>query len=95
MSILSITKKHHLSHEHAKRAAEQVAKDLRARFELDYKWHGDRIEFARPGLSGELHIAKDHVRLDCQLGLLFSTLKPAIEREVHREFDKRFGPPGG
>jgi hypothetical protein len=49
------------------------------------------VHFERPGLSGRLSVGKGLVRLDCQLGFLLSALKPAIEREVHAEFDRRFG----
>jgi putative polyhydroxyalkanoate system protein len=93
MATLSITKKHHLSHKKAKEAAQKVAEDLRERFDLQFTWHGDRVDFARPGLSGVLHIDKDSVRLDCKFGFLLAMLKPAIEKEVHKEFDKRFGKP--
>ena len=91
MAALSITRKHRLSHAAAKAAAEQVAQDLRARFDLAYTWEGDRIQFQRPGLTGALAVGKNEVRLDAELGFLLSALKPAIEREVHKEFDKRFG----
>jgi len=90
MATISIGKKHQLSHKKAKEAAQKVAEDLKARFELEYEWEGDRIEFTRPGLEGELVVLKDEVRLDCKLGFLLSVLKPAIEKEVHKEFDKRF-----
>lgn len=93
MGTISIAKKHHLSHKKAKEAAQKVAEDLNARFQLGYSWRGDCIEFARPGLEGELHIFENEVRLDCKLGFLLSALKPAIEKEVHKEFDKRFGKP--
>jgi len=33
------------------------------------------------------------VRLDCELGLMLSLLKPTIEAEVHKQFDKYFGKP--
>jgi len=91
MAKISISKKHHLSHKKAKEAAQKVAEDLNARFDLGYTWRGDCIEFARPGLQGELHILKDEVRLDCKLGFLLTAIKPVIEKEVHREFDMRFG----
>jgi putative polyhydroxyalkanoate system protein len=90
MGTMSISKKHNLSHKKAKEAAQQVANDLQQRFDLAYVWRGDRIEFERPGLRGEMHVGKDEVRLDCQLGFLLSALKSAIEKEVHKEFDKRF-----
>src|SRR5690348_4909726 len=70
MAKLSITKAHHLSHAEAKQAAENVARDLRDRFALDYRWQGDCIEFSRPGLTGELRVFEAEVRLDCTLGFL-------------------------
>jgi putative polyhydroxyalkanoate system protein len=91
MAIIAIAKKHALSHKKAKEAAQKVAEDLNKRFDLDYTWNGDCIDFTRPGLTGQLHILKDEVRLDCKLGFLLGTIKSAIEREVHKEFDHRFG----
>jgi putative polyhydroxyalkanoate system protein len=91
MAVIAIAKKHALSHKRAKEAAQKVAEDLNARFALDYTWNGDCIDFRRPGLTGQLHILKDEVRLDCKLGFLLGAIKPAIEREVHKEFDHRFG----
>jgi len=36
-------------------------------------------------------VHKDGVRLDCELGMMLSLIKPAIETEVHKQFDKYFG----
>ena len=91
MARIAIEKAHHLSHKKAREAAEKVAIDLKKRFELAYRWKGDAIEFDRPGLVGALHVHKDDVRLDCELGFMLSLLKPAIETEVHKQFDKYFG----
>jgi len=91
MSTIAIAKKHQLAHKKAKEAAEKVADDLHARFDLEYAWKGDNIEFRRPGLKGLLHVGKDDVRLDCDLGFMLSLLKPTIEAEVHKQFDKYFG----
>jgi putative polyhydroxyalkanoate system protein len=93
MSTISISKKHTLSKKAARTAAEQVAADLEQRFGLRYRWDGDRCAFERPGLVGELVVGPSDVRLDCTLGFLLSAIKPAIEREVHREFDERFAKP--
>jgi len=83
--------KHELSHAKAKEAAQKIADDLAKRFDLNCEWKGDRILFERTGVSGELHVGKDEVRLDCQLGFLLSMLKPTIEDAVNRDFDKYFG----
>jgi len=91
MALIAIAKKHHLSHTKAKEAAEKVADDLNARFDLEYVWKGEHIEFRRPGLAGKLHVGKDSVRLNCELGFMLSLLKPTIEVEVHKQFDKYFG----
>jgi putative polyhydroxyalkanoate system protein len=91
MAIIAIAKKHELSHAKAKEAAQKIADDLAKRFDLNCEWKGDRIEFERPGVSGELHVGKAEVRLDCQLGFLLSMLKPTIEDAVNRDFDKYFG----
>ena len=91
MATLAIAKTHALSHKAAKDAAERIAEDLNERFDLEYCWNGDVIEFERPGLTGRLHVGKREVRLDCELGFLLSMLKPKIEDVVHRDFEKFFG----
>ncbi len=91
MAVIAIEKKHRLSHKKAKESAGKVADDLNARFDLEYTWKGDEIEFRRPGLTGALHVGKDAVRLDCELGFMLSLLRPTIEAEVHKQFDKYFG----
>ena len=91
MARMSIARKHRLSHKKAKEAAQKVADDLKARFDLNYAWRGNQIDFNRPGLSGTMHIGKDEVRLDCELGMLLSLLLPKLESEIDKEFAKRFG----
>ena len=91
MAVIVIEKKHKLSHKKAKESAAKVADDLNARFDLEYTWNGDQIKFRRPGLTGALHVGKDAVRLDCELGFMLSLLKPTIEAEVHKQFDRYFG----
>jgi putative polyhydroxyalkanoate system protein len=94
MTTMSIAKKHRLSHKQAKAAAQKVADDLKERFDLQYTWRGDSIEFARPGLAGEMRVGRTEVRLDCELGFVLSLLKSKLESEIHKEFDKRFGKAG-
>ena len=91
MARLSIARKHHLTHRKAKDAAQKVADDLKARFELTYAWRGNEIEFKRPGLAGTMHVGKDEVRLDCELGMMLSLLRPVLEAEIDKEFRQRFG----
>ncbi len=88
MATISLARKHGLSHKKAKDAAEKIAKDLRKRFELDYAWDGDHIDFERPGVSGRMAVTKDKISLDVNLGWLLTPLKPAIEKEITSQLDK-------
>jgi putative polyhydroxyalkanoate system protein len=91
MPTISITRRHSLTHKKAKAAAEKIAKDLRKRFELDYEWNGDRIEFVRTGVTGHLTVGKDRIALEASLGWLLTPLKPAFEREINAQLDKLLG----
>ena len=88
MAVISIAKKHALSHRSAKSVADRIARDLTKRFELDYAWNGDPVDFERPGISGRMYVGKDAISLDVKLGLLLTPLKPAIEREIPSTLDK-------
>ena len=88
MAHISIARKHTLTHRKAKAAADKIAKDLKKRFELDYAWEGDHVEFERPGVTGTMRVGKQEIALDVSLSLLLTPLKPAIEREIHAQLDK-------
>jgi putative polyhydroxyalkanoate system protein len=90
MPSISIARAHALSHKKARSAAERIAKDLKARYGLDYAWEGDDVVFQRPGVSGRMHVGRNEVALDVQLGLLLTAIKPAIEREIHAQLDELF-----
>lgn len=91
MPTISITRAHKLAHAEARAAAEKIARDLNKRFDLAYEWDGDEVSFARPGLSGSMHVGKSAVRLEVQLSFLLTPLKGPIEREIHSELDALFG----
>jgi putative polyhydroxyalkanoate system protein len=88
MASISIAKEHALTHRKAKAAAEELAQDLKERFDLAYEWEGDHVVFERPGVAGRMHVTATHIRLDVKLGLLLTPLKPTIEREIHTRLDK-------
>jgi putative polyhydroxyalkanoate system protein len=91
VATISIAKKHRLSHKKAKDAAEEIARDLKSRFALDYVWNGDRIDFERPGVSGSMHVRKDQIQLDVSLSFLLTPIKPSIEREIHAQLERLLG----
>jgi putative polyhydroxyalkanoate system protein len=91
MPTISIKRRHALAHAEAKAAADKVARDLNKRFDLAYEWDRDDVAFERPGLSGNMHVGKNDVRLEVQLSLLLTPLKGPIEREIQKALDELFG----
>jgi putative polyhydroxyalkanoate system protein len=91
MATISIARKHALSHKKAKGVAEKIAKDLKKRYDLDYEWNGDRIEFERSGVNGHLSVGNEGIALEVSLGWLLTPFKPAIEREITAQLDKLLG----
>lgn len=88
MATISIARKHKLTHKKAKAAAEKIAKDLQKRYGLDYAWHGDHLDFERPGITGRMQVGKDTLALDVSLGFLLTPMKSTIEREIGHQLDK-------
>lgn len=91
MATISMARKHSLSHKKAKAVAEKIAKDLRKRFELEYAWNGDHIDFERPGVTGRMAVGKEKIALDVNLGWLLTPLKPTIEKEIAAQLDRLIG----
>jgi putative polyhydroxyalkanoate system protein len=91
MPTISIQRKHKLDHKKAKAAAQQIAKDLHKRFDLQCTWDGDNVEFQRPGVSGDMRVGKNDVELNVQLSFLMTPLKGPIENAIRGELDKLFG----
>jgi putative polyhydroxyalkanoate system protein len=90
MATISIARKHGLTHQQAKEGAEKIARDLQKRFDLDYAWEGDHVDFQRPGVTGRILIGPDVIDLKVTLGWLLTPLKPTIEKEITAQFDKLF-----
>ena len=91
MSHINITRKHKLSLKKARLAAEHVAVDLQIEFNLTYAWAEDGVlHFQRPGVSGQLFLAKHEVTVQVRLGLFYLPFRAVVEREIHDYFDQRF-----
>lgn len=91
MSDILITRKHSLGLRKARVAAERVAVDLQARFALDYSWSdSNSLVFDRPGVAGQLALARHQVALTVRLGLFYRPFRAAMEEAIHAYFDREF-----
>jgi putative polyhydroxyalkanoate system protein len=90
MSI-DIRHSHSLTHAKARKAVEEVAEKLAERFDFDYAWDGDTLNFNRSGVDGKIALAPKSLHVTAKLGFLVSAFKGPIENEIRRVLDERFG----
>lgn len=91
MSAIDVHRTHSLDHEHAREAAESLARDLSQEFDVDYQWEGDTIRFKRSGVKGHLNISPEDIRVHLELGLFLRPFKSRIEQEIHSQLDQLTG----
>jgi len=88
MSAIDVHRAHTLDKDHAREAAEALARDLSCQFDLNYQWEGDHLTFKRSGVKGHLNITDDDLRVHLELGMLLRPFKSKIEQEIHRQLDQ-------
>ena len=90
MSRIDIRHPHSLPKAKARKAIEEVAKKLAEKFDMDYGWDGDTLNFNRSGVDGHIHLGDKQIRVTAQLGFLLSALKGTVEQEIRRVLAERF-----
>ena len=90
MSEIEIRKTHSFDLAGAQQVADDLARDLGAKFDVKYHWDGDVIVFERAGCHGEIEVDAERVHVHAKLGFFLSYLKPAVEREINRYLDEHF-----
>jgi putative polyhydroxyalkanoate system protein len=95
MSDILIRRRHTLDTRAARQAADRIARQLDAEFDLAYEWDDNVLRFRRSGVSGELVVKGKEVHIRVRLGFLLMAIRPRVEAEIHRYFDENFGPDTG
>lgn len=92
MSVIDISRRHTLDHDHALKAADDLAQSLSQRFDVDYQWEGEKLRFKRSGAKGEMTVNADIIHVRLELGLMLRPFKARIEKEIHDQLDGFTGP---
>ena len=79
MASIDIQHAHSKSPKQARKAVEDVAKKLAERFDMDYGWDGDTLNFSRSGVEGKIALLADKLRVTANLGFLLSAMKGPID----------------
>lgn len=90
MSDIDIRHHHSLPLPKARKAVEDIAKKLAAKFDMDYGWNGDDLHFNRSGVDGRIHVTEKQIRITARLGFLLSALKGTVEQEIRKVLAERF-----
>ncbi|MDX1756832.1 MAG: polyhydroxyalkanoic acid system family protein [Marinobacter sp.] len=88
MSVIDVHRSHSLDHEHARQAAEALARDLSRQFDVHYQWEGDVMRFKRSGVKGHLDITPQDIHVRLELSMLLRPFKSRIEQEIHSQLDQ-------
>lgn len=92
MSDILIRRTHGMTQAKARKAAEQIADELAAEFDMRHAWEGSTLTFARTGVHGSIVVGAKEVEVRAKLGFLLAFLRPKIEQEIHRFCDEHFAP---
>jgi putative polyhydroxyalkanoate system protein len=92
MSTIDITRAHALSKDEARKRAEEFAKGMQTKFDLQWHWDGDAIRFdatsgAAKGTKGEVAVTDKAVRVQIDLPFLLRAIKGTIESKVNEKLD--------
>ncbi len=92
MATIDVRRSHALPKDEAKKRAEQLASTMQQRFELDWRWEGDRILFDAPrgaakGTKGSVDVGDKEVRVQIDLPFLLRMLKGTVESKVNEKLD--------
>jgi putative polyhydroxyalkanoate system protein len=90
MSTIDVRRSHALPKDEAKKRAEDLAKSMQSRFDLDWHWEGDRILFEAPrgaakGTKGSVDVTDREVRVQIDLPFLLRMMKGSVESKVHEK----------
>lgn len=90
MAGIDIRHDHSLPIAEARKKVEAVAKKLAERFDFEYDWDGDDMNFSRAGVDGRIAVTPKQLRVTAKLGFLLSALQGTVEKEIRRVLDEKF-----
>ena len=90
MSKIDIRHPHSLPKAKARKAIEEVAKKLAEKFDMDYGWEGDTLNFSRSGVDGQIELGPKDLHVHAKLGFLTAMFKEPIEGEIKRVLKEKF-----
>ena len=90
MSQIDIRRKHSRPLKEARASVERVARHIAEKFDVEYAWSGNRLDFSRSGVDGHIAVSAKEVHVTASLGFLLMAIRGPIEREILRYLEEEF-----
>jgi putative polyhydroxyalkanoate system protein len=90
MASIDIKRKHDKPLKDAKKSVERVAKHIAEKFDVEYDWSGNTLNFSRSGVEGKISVSAKEVHVLANLGFLLMAIKGPVEREILRYLEEEF-----
>jgi len=91
MSAIHIQRNHTLGKAEARSVVEDIARQMKSKLEIEYRWNGDRLQFDRPGAHGRIDVTDTTVTVDIELGLMLTAFKGMVQDQINGYLDQRIG----
>ena len=91
MADIDIRHRHDRRKAEARAAVERIAEHIAEKFDVDFHWDGDTLNFDRSGVHGLISLLSKEIHVTAHLSFLLAMLKGPIEAEIRRYLDEEFG----
>lgn len=90
MASIEITRSHSKPLKEAKKAVERVAQHIAEKFDVEYDWTGNTLNFSRTGVDGHIAVSAKEIHVSVNLSFMLMMIKSSVDREIHRYLDDEF-----
>ena len=87
MSVIKVSRSHHLSDDETKKIAEDMVAGLAQEFGVKYHWEDETVRFKGAGAKGRMTLTPGQIELKMELGFLLMPLRSKIEKSIIRRLD--------
>lgn len=90
MASIDIRRPHSKALKDAKKSVERVAKHIADKFDVEYDWSGNTLNFSRSGVDGHIDVSAKDVHVSVNLSFMLMMIKSSVEKEIHRYLEDEF-----
>lgn len=90
MASIEIQRKHSKPLKEAKKSVERVAKHIADKFDVEYDWSGNTLNFSRSGVDGHIAVSATEIHVSVNLSFMLMMIKSSVDKEIHRYLDDEF-----